>query len=274
MSDTLPRTPPSSGSDGPAVRLPRPIFVVGCQRSGTTMLRLVLDSHSAISCGPETRFLADMERIVGQDWERLSRYGFTKEEWLGRMAEFFGGIQSDYAVRRGKRRWADKTPLYALNIDLLTSMFPDCQIVNMTRDGRDVVVSHRKRFGYWSSVKSTIKWPKYITAGDVARAKLPPEQFYDLRYEDVVGDAEPTLRSLFDWLGEEWEPAVLQYEKHEHDVPSKYSDETKRRRESGSTDASFYRSSVGSFRREADPVTKVMFFLFARRTLKRLGYPT
>jgi len=62
-------------SAGNAAELPRPeqlaagrpIFIVGCQRSGTTMLRLMLDSHSRISCGPETRFLEDLERIVGDD---------------------------------------------------------------------------------------------------------------------------------------------------------------------------------------------------------------
>ena len=60
-----------------------PIFLVGCQRSGTTMLRLVLDSHSRISCGPETRFLPDLRRIVDEqrDWPRLARFG-----WLAAAA--------------------------------------------------------------------------------------------------------------------------------------------------------------------------------------------
>lgn len=62
---------PTGGSGGPAADPASPIFIVGCQRSGTTMLRLILDSHPRISCGPETRFLEDMERIVGADWKRL-----------------------------------------------------------------------------------------------------------------------------------------------------------------------------------------------------------
>jgi hypothetical protein len=95
-------TPPATAAGGAEA----PIFIVGCQRSGTTMLRLILDSHSRISCGPETRFLEDMERIVGSDWKRLSQYGFPREEWLRRIAGFFGGIQHDYAVSRGKQRWA------------------------------------------------------------------------------------------------------------------------------------------------------------------------
>lgn len=252
--------------------MPRPIFIVGCQRSGTTMLRLVLDSHSRISCGPETRFLADMERIVTTDWPRLSRYGYSKEEWLARMADFFGGIQSDYARGRGKVRWADKTPLYALNLDLVMAMFPDAQIVNVIRDGRDVAVSHRKRFGYKSSVNSARKWPRYIAAGEAAKAKLPPAQFYELRYEDVVADTEASMRALFDWLGEPWEPAVLDYDKQRHDVPEKYTLEAEKRRAKSSTTASIYAGSVGSFRRELDPLTRLLFAVFAGKTLRRLGY--
>src|SRR5690242_14420656 len=93
-----PAHPPTSQPTGPT----GPIFVVGCQRSGTTMLRLMLDSHSQISCGPETRFLEDLERIVGADWKRLSQFGYSQEEWLRRIRSFFEGIQSDYARSRGR----------------------------------------------------------------------------------------------------------------------------------------------------------------------------
>lgn len=252
--------------------MPRPIFLVGCQRSGTTMLRLVLDSHSRISCGPETRFLADMERIVGVDWPRLSRYGFTKDEWLARMAHFFGGFQSEYAARRGKERWADKTPMYALNIPLIAAMFPDSQIVHVIRDGRDVAVSHRKRFGYKSSLNSARKWPRYICEARRAGATLPQSRYYEIRYEALVKDSEKSLRALLEWLGEGWEPDLLEYGQKKHDVPAKYTDEAERRRASANTSDAIYRSSVGSFRRGLDPLTRLAIFVFARRTLKELGY--
>lgn len=252
--------------------MPRPVFVVGCQRSGTTMLRLVLDSHSSISCGPETRFLADLERIVGSDWKRLSQYGFTQEEWLQRIATFFDGVQGDYARERGKRRWADKTPLYALSLDFITRVFPDCQVVHVIRDGRDVAVSHRKRFGYWSSVKSAVKWPKYIAAARAAGSRLPPDRYYELRYESVVDDTEKALRGLFEFLDEPWEPEVLNYDKHQHDVPEKYHAEAQRRRKGARSSGSIYRSRVGSYHRELDPATRLLFWAFGRSTLKELGY--
>lgn len=249
-----------------------PIFIVGCQRSGTTMLRLVLDSHSRISCGPETRFLADMERIVTSDWRRLQRYGLEREEWLRRIAEFFAGIQNDYAERRGKVRWADKTPLYALNIPFLAELFPTAQFVHVIRDGRDVAVSHRKRFGYASSLNSARKWPSYIRIAREAAEALPPERYREVRYEALVGQTEQTLRDLLDWLGEEWEPEVLEYNRTTHDVPEKYSVEADQRRRSASGQDAIYGSSVGSHRRQLDPLTRVAFAVFARGTLKELGY--
>lgn len=252
--------------------MPRPVFVVGCQRSGTTMLRLVLDSHPHISCGPETRFLADLERVLGSDWQRLSRYGFSQEEWLERIADFFGGLQSDYARARGRVRWADKTPLYALSLDFITRMFPDCQVVHVIRDGRDVAVSHRKRFGYWSSVKSTVKWPRYVAAARDVGRRLPPDRYYELRYEDVVDDSETALRGLFDFLDEPWVPQVLDYTERAHDVPAKYHAEAERRRRASRSGAPIYRSRVGSHRRELDPVTRVLCWWFGRSTMKELGY--
>lgn len=249
-----------------------PIFIVGCQRSGTTMLRLVLDSHSRISCGPETRFLADMQRIVTTDWHRLQRYGFEREEWLRRIADFFGGIQTDYAQRRGKPRWADKTPLYALNIPFLAELFPTAQFVHVIRDGRDVAVSHRKRFGYASSLNSARKWPTYIRTARAAARSLPPEQYLEVRYEALVGNTEDTLRRLVAWLGEEWEPQLLEYDRASHDVPDKYTQEAHLRRESSPAQGSIYGSSVGTHRRQLDPVTRLAFTVLARQTLKELGY--
>ncbi len=249
-----------------------PIFLVGCQRSGTTMLRLVLDSHSRISCGPETRFLPDLRRVVGRDWERLARFGFTREDWLRRIAEFFGGIHADYAAARGKTRWADKTPLYALSIDFVTEVFPDAQIVHVIRDGRDVVVSHRKRFGYWSAVKCVVKWPRYIHTARAAARALPADRYYELRYEDTVTDPEKAMRGLFEFLGEPWEEGILDYGDKQHDVAQKYTTEAERRRAAAGTDSSIYGSRVGTYRRELDPFLRLLCWIFSGRTLRELGY--
>lgn len=250
----------------------RPIFLVGCQRSGTTMLRLVLDSHPSIACGPETRFLPDLRRVVGKDWERLARFGFDRADWLRRIREFFGGVHDDYAAGRGKVRWADKTPMYAMSLDFVVEVFPDAQIVHVIRDGRDVVVSHRKRFGYWSAVKCVVKWPRYIATARAFGATLPDGQWHELRYEDAVREPEPTLRALFEFLDEKWDPGVLEYADRPHDVAGKYTVEADARRAAAGTEAAIYASRVGTYRRELDPFLRSLFWVFSRRTLRELGY--
>ena len=249
-----------------------PIFIVGCQRSGTTVLRLMLDSHSRISCGPETRFLADMERIVSADWERLSRFGFDQEDWLARIARFFGGIQEDYAKSRGKERWADKTPLYAKHMDFIASIFPQCQFIHVIRDARDVAVSHRKRFGYRSCVKSAFKWPRYIATARASGLKLGPERYFEVRYDEMVGNSEATLRGLLNFLGEEWEPQMLEFDKKPHDVPDRYRAQLSSRQASAKTENAVYRSRIGSYRRELDPMMRILIWLTSRSTLRQLGY--
>ena len=236
------------------------------------MLRLVQDSHSRISCGPETRFLPDLRRVVGRDWERLARFGFPREDWLRRIRDFFGGVHADYAAARGKVRWADKTPLYALSVDFVTEVFPDAQIVHVIRDGRDVVVSHRKRFGYRSAVKCAVKWPRYIRTTRAFGAQLPPERYHELRYEDAVGDADKTLRALFEFLGEPWEEGVLEYADRPHDVAGKYTVEADRRRAAAGTDAAIYASRVGTYKRELDPFLRILVRIFSGPMLKELGY--
>lgn len=249
-----------------------PIFIVGCQRSGTTVLRLILDSHSRVSCGPETLFLADMERIVTTDWPRLSRFGFDQDYWLRNIGGFFDGIQRDYAAGRGKQRWADKSPRYAMHMDFIARIFPNAQFIHVIRDGRDVAVSHRKRFGYWPCVKAAIKWPRYIAAARASAAKLEPGRYYEIRYEQLVGDIEASTRDLFSFLGEEWEPQVLDFDKKQHDVPARYYDQAASRQASAKTTDAVYGSRVGTYRRELDPMVRLLIWMTSRTTLKKLGY--
>lgn len=249
-----------------------PIFIVGCQRSGTTLTRLLLDSHSRISCGAETLFLGDLERIVTTDWRRLARFGFPQEYWLERIGDFFGGVQHDYAVSRGKKRWADKSPAYALHMDFIARIFPDAQFVHVIRDARDVAVSHRKRFGYKSCVASAIKWPRYIAAARASGQKLGPSRYHEVRYDRLVGDMEATMRDVLAFLGEEWEPQILEFEKQQHDIADRYRSQLESRQATAQTKDAVYRSRIGSYRRELDPFVRLLIWLTSRRTLKQLGY--
>jgi len=249
-----------------------PVFVVGCQRSGTTLLRLILDSHPNISCGPETRFLADLEHVTGSSWERLSQYGFTKRYWLTQIAIMFDAIKSDYARQHGKSRWADKTPLYALSLDFIGQLFPTCQVVHVIRDGRDVVASHRDRWGYLSALKAVSKWPRYVRAARTASTALSPGRYLEVRYEELVGEPEKTLRELLTFLDEPWHPSVLEHDRRPHDVPDGYRKLASTRRRAAGEPGAIYRSRVGAHRRELDPLLRLLCRLVHAGTLRELGY--
>jgi hypothetical protein len=249
-----------------------PIFIVGCQRSGTTLLRLILDSHPHISCGPETRFLRSFKAITRDEWDRMSLYGFPKQYWHDRVASFFDSFQSEYAHSRGKSRWADKTPLYAVELDYIFELFPDAQVIHVIRDGRDVVASHRDTFGYWSAVKATVKWKRYIDFARSVGKSCGEGQYCEVRYEDLVRNTEAVLRRLLAFLGEPWDPCVLDYDNAPHDVLERYQRHTARRREAAKADSAIYNHRVGKGRREIDPLLRTLVRVNSRRTLRELGY--
>lgn len=249
----------------------RPIFIVGSPRSGTTLLRLVLDSHSRISCGPETQFLKGLAPIVGRRWEAMSRYGFDRDYWLDRIAALHSSPLEEYARRRGKQRWADKTPQYGRHLTFVDELYPDSQVVHVIRNGLDVVASHKERWGRERAVAATYAWRDYIlTIREQSRA-LPRDRYTEVRYEALVGEPEATIRSVLQFLGEPWEDGVLEYDEHEHDEAPSGAAYRARRHAAGDGGA-VYSSRVGAGRRELDPVLKLLFWKRSGALQRSLGY--
>lgn len=243
-----------------------PIFIVGCQRSGTTLLRLILDAHPALSIGPESRFLDDFAKITDEEWHRLEPYGLPKSYFHERFAQLFDDFQTTYATSRGKLRWGDKSPRYTLRIPFLDALFPTCQVIHVIRNGRDVVTSHRERWGYASAYKATAKWQRYIEAARAAGATLGPARFTEVRYESLVSDPEPELRRLIAFLGEEWDDAVLHHQDAPHDVTQGYL-----QRHAPAT-GPIETGRIGAHKRRLNPALRLLLRVRSRRALKALGY--
>ncbi|MEV6348742.1 sulfotransferase [Actinoplanes sp. NPDC051851] len=212
----------------------RPIFVVGCPRSGTTMLQLMLHAHPRIALPPETRFLlaAYQQR---QKFGDLNDEGHRRDlgKWLVKTSQFgdlglnkeqvveavvaapptlgsaLGTIFKMYAERFGKPRWGDKRPLYLRNLPVILRLFPDAQIINIMRDGRDCVASLKET--PWSSNEfQTLvdTWTESADASLLAARRYPKDVYHQVRYEDLVADPEPYLRGICDFLEEEFDPAM------------------------------------------------------------------
>lgn len=242
----------------------RPIFIVGCSRSGTSLLRSIIGSHSKIACGPETHFLNDLERYIEKKgWERLQRYQFPKEFWYEKISDFFHGFKMEYAMKEGKERWAEKTPSYGYILSFINSLFPNCQIIHIIRDGRDVVASHRDRWGYWSALKATRKWKTTIQIIRNYGSNLPSNRYYEIKYEELVQNPEITLKELFQYLDEPWEANLLEEGAYENEL-------TKSRRQLDAQKSVFYTVRIGEGKRSLDPLLKTLFSFQSRELIQEL----
>ncbi len=246
----------------------RPIFIIGCPRSGTTLLRLMLDSHPHISCGPESHFLVEFANIIDRHGYRIERFGIDRDQWYEKTADFFHNFHMEYAQQRGKQRWAEKTPTYTRHLALVNQLFPNCQLIHMIRNGRDVVSSYHKRWGFLSAMKTAAyRWQQYITlARDFGRT-LPKDRYYELRYEDLVSEPEMILRGVFEFLQEPWVPDVLNYDKVPHDVNQLYDTATQAFR--GGSEGAVYTSRIG---KDINPLLGIVLRIGSGRFLQELGY--
>lgn len=240
-----------------------PIFVIGSPRSGTTLTRIILDSHPSISCGPETHFLTDLHRLADAHWWRVERFGVDREYWDQLARDFYAGIHIDYMNRRGRRRWAEKTPGYTLDLDYVDRLFPDARYVHVIRDGRDVVASYRYRWGYRSALNAARDWVDHVEAG-LRFGHRAGDRYHEFRYEHLVQEPEEVLRSMFAFLEEPWDPRVLNFDQKSPLAAS-------RRQQSGDQSL-IYTSRVGVGAKELDPVLRRLVEARAGRLLRELGY--
>jgi hypothetical protein len=192
----------------------RPILILGANGSGTTLLRLMLDSHERIAIPQETGFLRlalAHEWVpywpLGDQWH--TNLGLTDDDLIAKLAEFYGGLFASYAESRGKQRWGDKTPFHVWHLELATRLFPDLQVIGIVRHPGAVVSSLRRRFRR-PLPRATKHWKRSTKALIQGAADLG-DRCVLLRYEDLVQAPEATMRPLLEWLGEPWSDRVLSH---------------------------------------------------------------
>ena len=192
----------------------RPIFVVGSMGSGTTLMRLVLDSHEHLAIAQETGFA---RAVLANKWIPYWKHG---GEWYGRLgmsdadlnAELrrtYGGMFQRFAEQHGKQRWGDKTPWHLWHMKMLSEVWPEASFVGTLRHPGAVASSQHNRFG-WDWRRSVRHWVRSNVEMAWMGSQLG-ERFVVARYEDYVVDLESTIRPLLEWLGEPWSPLVLQH---------------------------------------------------------------
>ncbi|MBA3384882.1 MAG: sulfotransferase [Actinobacteria bacterium] len=261
------------------------VVVLGVSRSGTTLLKAMLDAHSQLAIPSESYFLPQLWDRHGErperdafveDLTRLERvreWGVDPEDVRARLPErptFAEAIQSIYrlyAEARGKARFGDKTPLYMQHLDVLERAFPGARYVHIVRDGRDAAFSllamtRKPRFNL-SRPRGVgdfaVAWRREVRAAQVFGRT---HAYHEIRYEDLVEQPESRLREVCVFLGLEYEPAMLEY--HRREDPSLYADHP-RLAEPPVRD-------TRSWRREMRPADAELFEAIAGDLLAELGY--
>lgn len=253
-----------------------PVFLVGPYRSGTTLLRYIVDSHSRFACPPESDFLAVLGQLVddGRASSGLDSMGFDRDHVLAKareMAEYFFG---NYASSRGKPRWADKSPTYVDHLDVVRALFPDAYFVLLHRYPLDQIHSHTR------GGQHTNAFIERHRSHDGEDPRLPAARYWDratasmidfadadaaslqLTYEDLCADPRGVTARLFDFLGEPWEESVLHYERSPHDLGM----EAARTRASRG-----FRLSSGAYEEWPDDIRAACGGIVAA-TAQRIGY--
>jgi hypothetical protein len=191
-----------------------PFFILGSQGSGSTMLRLMLDAHPRIAVPPETGV---MRLVTAQRWVPFWEFGGQWHERLGlsdadldrRLGEFYGGLFADYAKRKGKERWGEKTPFHVWHVDDIRRLFPDAVFIGLARHPLGAVGSMVRRFDR-RTPRATGHWVG-TTREMVRQAAALGDRFALVRYEELTRDPEPVMRALLGWLGEPWADSVLSH---------------------------------------------------------------
>ncbi|MBA2337928.1 MAG: sulfotransferase [Acidimicrobiia bacterium] len=218
---------------------PLPVFptIVGSGRSGTTLLRSMLNAHPELSIPRESHFLVDLAstdgRLVANDdldvpalVDRLGSNPWFQawdldlaevEAQLGKtapadLASAVRVVYSTYAHAHGKTRYGDKTPSYVMHMPTILGLLPEARFVHLIRDGRDVALSFLDAsFGPDTVEEAALHWKQRVRRGRSAGRQLGPGRYLEVFYEDLVTRPEDALGAICAFLDLPYHPQMLRY---------------------------------------------------------------
>jgi hypothetical protein len=257
-----------------------PIVLGGCGRSGTTLLRMMLDSHRRICCGPESSLFR--RRAIDADW-LADRFGFARAEVralrdaAASRAAFIEAFAALCMRTAGKARWAEKTPRNIGRIGAIFRCFPAARFVHVLRDGRDVACSLRTHPRHkvvdgrlvpqdtWKPIAGCAR--RWVRDIEGSRPWWGDARFHTVRYEDLVLDPRPVLAKLMAFLGEDWDEGMLAHA----GAHSPFRDATRFAQNPEALGA-VNASSIGRWQRDLDARDRRIVKQIAGPLLVELGY--
>jgi hypothetical protein len=223
------------------------VFIVGCPRSGTTLLQRVVNTHPLIAVPPETQWIPRFfekrtgltpegwvtPRLIGEliEHRTFARLGVSRQQLEGLLregapvsyADFVRGIFDCYGQAQGKPLVGDKTPGYVRKTRLLHALWPQAKFVHLIRDGRDVCLSAlgwKKKTARLASLYPTWEEDPVVTAALWWQWHLGRRQrgqalgaglYYELRYEALVAQPAQECAKLCAFLGVAYDETMLRF---------------------------------------------------------------
>jgi hypothetical protein len=223
-------------------QIPPAPFIVGVGRSGTTLLRLMLDAHPDLAIPTETHVLPALIKTVEetQDPNAALELLAAAPTWpnlglnLTDLADAFAKLHpltpaaairalfGLYAANQGKPRWGDKTPPYRAHMAEIAAALPEARFIHIIRDGRDVALSYR---GLWFGPGDDIAAQARFWTTEIARARAQAQNlpFYlEVKFEDLVTHPQGELSRICAFLDLPFDPAMLDYPGRAQDRLSEY----------------------------------------------------
>jgi hypothetical protein len=193
--------------------VPRPVFVLSPVRSGSTLLRVILDSHSQL-CAPHELHL----QVVRIQIEDRHKYAKVAMKHLGLSERKLEHLLWDRILHRtlvasGKKMIIDKTPQNVFGWERLKEAWPQARYIFLIRHPAAIAdsLARARKLPVEGTVAGRVQ--EYAVALETARAQLPG---ITVRYEDLVADPKAVTTEICQYLGVEWEPAMLDYGSKDH----------------------------------------------------------
>lgn len=219
----------------------KPIIIIGVPRSGTTLLRVILDSHSRIVAVPETPWIlggygpVSIRELINNLIEHKTGpvknlIGVTDATIYAAIKEFINEILSPYLQTKQKDYLVLKTPDDVQYLEFLIRLYPDSTYIHIFRDGRDVASSTIKKKGeafgniirgygelnFENAMRRWYDWELKIRQTLVANKNI---SCISIRYEDLVNSPTDIVRAVCSAINIEFENSMLDYNMREHDYP-------------------------------------------------------
>jgi len=213
------------------------VFIVGAPRSGTSWLHEMLAAHPQVAAIPEemtlfSKYLAPADKHYREETMHLER-----GDWRQGLPLLFDPVEFEAALHKvvdsvyGRildsntiaTHLIDKHPHYAGHLALIDRLLPTCKVIHIIRDARDVAVStmrtkRLKGHGQADVEGAARVWSERIRQARAYGAKLGPERFLELRYEDLLADTQGGLTQVLGFIRLDTEPTLVQRIAQEHDM--------------------------------------------------------